>query len=339
MKIRAMLRNPRIVFFLSYTLLFVLAVRAAGIVLPFVIALMIAVVMKPLFDYLKKRFRFRSSFAATALTLLIFGAVFAALGFLMFLAVRQALSLLGEYRYLISDYLRSPALFDSIREQLLSGNLLQLASTVASALFQAVPLAITFVVVTFAMTVYFLHHLSDIRDGLLKRAGEEYAPLLGRVFRIAYTMVRRFIRSYLILYLITFAEAAAIFYLTGVHYPLAFAFVTAVADVLPVLGPGTVYIPLGVVFILQKNYISGVGLILFFLITVVVRQILEPRIVSDSVKVHPLVILSAIYFSIACMNLWVLFYVLSLFMVYRVLNLAGAFLQNDIDLKKVDISK
>jgi predicted PurR-regulated permease PerM len=92
-----------------------------------------------------------------------------------------------------------------------------------------------------------------------------------------------------------------------------------------VLGPGTVYVPLAVIFILQKNYIGGVVLLLYFLLTVILRQILEPRVVSSGVKVHPLVVLAAIYFSIVSMNIWVLFYVISLFMVFRVLNAAGVF--------------
>ena len=59
--------------------------------------------------------------------------------------------------------------------------------------------------------------------------------------------------------------------------------------------------------------------------SVVLRQILEPRIVSDSVKVNPLVVLTAIYFSVVSMNIWVLFYVVSVFMAFRVLNQAGVF--------------
>ncbi len=320
--------KPRLVFFLCYSLLFALAVQAAGFVLPFVIAMIFAVVMKPLYDFLLRRFRFRSSFAATAITLLIFGALLAVLGFLLFLVIRQALELYVEYRYLIADYLRSPELFDTLRESLLSGNLLNTASSVATKIFQAVPLAITFVIITFALTVFFLHHLGAIRDRMLGRAGE-YRDILARVFRISYSMVRRFIRSYLILYLLTFVQAVFIFYLTGVEYPLAFAFITAVADILPVLGPVTVYAPLAIVFILQKNYIAGITLIGWFLVTAVLRWILEPKLVSRSVKVHPLVALSAIYFSVASMNLWVLFYVISIFMVFRVLNAAGVFEKAD----------
>ena len=130
--------------------------------------------------------------------------------------------------------------------------------------------------------------------------------------------------------------------LYGVEYPLAFAFITAIADILPVLGPGVVYIPLAISFILYKNYLAGVTLIVFFLITVIIRQVIEPKIVSDGVKLHPLVVLSAIYFSIVSMNIWVLFYVVSIFLSFKVLDTAGAF-DKSIDSsakenKKVDIS-
>lgn len=339
MKIRFLHDKPRLVFFLCYTLLFVIGVRFAGFVMPFVISVVIAVVMKPLYDYLRSRFRFRSTFAATMITLLIFGVFFAVAGFLMYLVVRQALSLIAENRSFIERCLASGDALGSLREVLMSGRLFDTASEVIQALFRAVPAVITFIVITFSLSVFFLHHLGDIRDRLLRRAGEEYSPLLCRVFRTAYTLVRRFLRSYLGLYLITFVEAVFIFYLTRVPYPLAFAFITAIADILPVLGPGTVYIPIAVYFILQKNYLGGITLIVFFLITVVLRQILEPRLVSDSVKVHPLVVLSAIYFSIVSMSIWVLFYVVSVVLVYKVLDASGVFEKSMPDAKaEVDIS-
>ena len=324
MKIRFLSDKPRTAFFIVYSLLYVLAVQAAGYVLPFILSMIFAVALKPLYDYLLRRFRFRSSFAATSLTLLIFASLLGMIAFLMFLVVRQAIGLLGKYGNVISDYLRSPELFDQLREGLLSGDLWSAASFAASALFQAIPLVITFVMITFALTVFFLHHLTDIRSRLVKRAGE-YGCVLQRVFSVGYAMIRSFLRSYSILYLITFAEAALIFFVTGAEYPLAFAFVTAVADIIPVLGPGVVYIPIGIVMILQKNYIGGWIIIGWFLLTAVLRQVMEPRLVSRSIKIHPLIALSAIYFSVVTMNLWVLFYVVSLFMLYRVLNTAGVF--------------
>ena len=344
MKAGLIFDKPRLIFFAVYTLLFVLAVRAAGFVLPFVLALIIAVVMKPLYDFLRRRFGFRSTFAATSLTLIIFLCLLSAIGFLLFLIIRQAVSLFDAYGYLISDYINSPELFETLRDNLMSGKLFDTATGLIGTLFQAVPLAVTFVVVTFALSVFFLHHISAFRDRLLERAGEEYAPLLARVFSNAYGMARSFISSYLVLYLITFIEAVFIFYLTKVEFPLPFAFITAIADILPVLGPGVVYLPIAVNFILNKNCLAGITILVFFLITVILRQIIEPKIVSKGVKLHPLAVLSAIYFSIVSMNIWVLFYVVSILMAYRILNSSGVFEKavhdySDTENKKVDISK
>ena len=344
MRARLKIDRSRLIFFASYTILFVLAVKSAGFVMPFILAMINAVVMKPLYDYLRLRFSFRSDFAAMALTLLVFAVFLSAAGFLMFLIVRQGLSLFDAYGYLISDYLRSPELFETVKDSLLSGRLFDTAAGLIAGVFRTVPLAVTFAAVTFALSVFFLRRVSDIRDILLRRTGKEYSPLMSRIFSIGYGMIRSFIRSYMILYLITFIEAVFIFYLTGVEYPLPFAFITALADLLPVLGPAAVYVPISAVFILNKNYLAGITIMVFFLITVIIRQITEPKIVSDSVKLHPLVVLSAIYFSIVSMNIWVLFYVISVFIVFRILNEAGVFEKSidntsDKENKKVDISK
>lgn len=322
MKERVLRYRRQLVFLAVYTLVFILLSQLALYVMPFLIALIIAVVMKPLYDYFRRKFNFQSTFAATVITLFIFGLVFAIIGFLLFLILRQAVSLFDSYGYLLDDFFTPSNLYNQLREALMSGRLIGTVSEVASVLFQIVPLVIIFVVITFALTVFFLHHMGDIKDAVLDRVGNSRRDRLSRVFSVGYTLVRRFIRSYLILYLITFFEAAFIFYLTGVEFPLPFAFITAVADVLPILGPGTVFVPFSIIFILNENYIGGVTILVFFLLTAILRQIMEPKIVSDSVKIHPLAVMTGIYLSIAAMNLWILFYVLVLILLYKVLTLS-----------------
>ena len=318
MKERICRHRKKLIFLAVYTLIFLILSRLALYVTPFLIALVIAVVMKPLYDFFRRKFNFRSTFAATVITLFIFLLVFAVIGFLLFLVLRQAVSLFESYGYLLTDLLNSPELYERIRDALMSGSLMGTVSNVASALFQMVPLVMIFVIITFALTVWLLHHMGDVKSLILEKAGESRRDTLARVFSTGYTLARKFIRSYLILYLITFVEAAVIFYLIGVEYPLLFALITAVADILPILGPG-------VVFILQGNYFSGIALLVYFLLTGILRQIMEPKIVSDSVKIHPLIVMTGIYLSIAAMNLWILFYVLFLFLLYRVFTLSGVF--------------
>ncbi len=325
MKARIVQHKTELLFFSGFTLFFFLLSRFALYLMPLIIALVIAIVMKPLYDFFRRKFNFQSTFAATVITLLIFGIVFAVIGFLLYLIIRQAISLFDSYGYLIDAFMRSQSLFDHLRQVLLSGDLMGTVTDVATALFQLIPLIIIFVVITFALTVFLLHHMHEIKAQTLMRIGDSRRDKAEKIFSVGYMMIRKFIRSYLILYLITFVEAAFIFYLTGVEYPLPFAFITAVADVLPILGPGVVFIPFGISFILQGNYFAGVSILLFFLLTGILRQIMEPKIVSDHVKLHPLIVMTGIYLSIAAMNLWLLFYVLSLFLSYKVLKLSGVF--------------
>ena len=57
---------------------------------------------------------------------------------------------------------------------------------------------------------------------------------------------------------------------------------------------------------------------------VCIRQVVEPRLVSSTVKIHPLASLAAIYFSLVARNLWVLFYVLGLCSLYAAFRETGA---------------
>ncbi len=315
--------RPLLLFFVIYSLCFLTVTDLFVYLLPFILSLLIAVVMKPLYEYLKRRFRFQASFSATVITLLVFLIVIGALGFVLFLVIREFIGFISTYSEAIRDYISRRNFFEELYQMAFSGDVLKNVTDIAVSVVKMVPIAISFTIITFVLTVYFLNNLSRLKQLVLDRVATGQRMKTERTIDTAYVFIRRFIRSYLILYLITFIEAAFIFYLTGVGYPLYLAFITAFADVLPVLGPGSVYLPIAIRFFLKGNYIQAVTLAIFFLITVIIRQIIEPRIVSDSVKISPIVVLSAIYFSIVSLNVWVLFYILLLVISYKILSSAG----------------
>ena len=55
-----------------------------------------------------------------------------------------------------------------------------------------------------------------------------------------------------------------------------------------------------------------------------IRQVVEPKLVSSTVKVHPLATLAAVYFSLVGRNIWILFYVLGLCTLYGAFRDTGA---------------
>ena len=73
-----------------------------------------------------------------------------------------------------------------------------------------------------------------------------------------------------------------------VPYFIWISIVVSIVDVLPVLGAGIVIVPWSVIsFILGNSYL-GKGLALIYIILIITRQILEPKIMGKEIGVRPL---------------------------------------------------
>ena len=60
-------------------------------------------------------------------------------------------------------------------------------------------------------------------------------------------------------------------------------------------GSGTVMIPWAIISAVNGDISLGIGLFILYVIVLVVHQILEPRIVSGHIGVHPIFTLIAMY--------------------------------------------
>ncbi|MDE7247053.1 MAG: sporulation integral membrane protein YtvI, partial [Lachnospiraceae bacterium] len=69
----------------------------------------------------------------------------------------------------------------------------------------------------------------------------------------------------------------------GVDYAFLVAFGIAILDFLPVFGTGTVMLPWAVIELLSNNYRMMFGLLAIWLIGQLVRQLIQPKIVGDSI--------------------------------------------------------
>lgn len=85
------------------------------------------------------------------------------------------------------------------------------------------------------------------------------------------------------------------FLLLRVRYAILFAALIAFLDFLPFFGTGTALIPWAVVLFLAGDYGTAIGLIIIYLVSQVVRQIIQPKIVGDSMGLDPLSTLFFMY--------------------------------------------
>lgn len=80
-----------------------------------------------------------------------------------------------------------------------------------------------------------------------------------------------------------------------VDYVLLVAFIIAFLDMLPFFGTGTVLGPWAVIKILSSDYQFAAGLIILYAVTQIVRQVIQPKIVGDTIGMNPLATLIFMY--------------------------------------------
>ena len=81
----------------------------------------------------------------------------------------------------------------------------------------------------------------------------------------------------------------------NVKYPLLIALITAFVDALPILGSGTVLVPWAIISALDGDINLGIALVVLWIIMCVVRQFVEPKVVSNKLGIHPIFTLIAMY--------------------------------------------
>ena len=80
-----------------------------------------------------------------------------------------------------------------------------------------------------------------------------------------------------------------------VDYAFLIAFGIAFIDLLPVFGAGTIMVPWAVVEILSGEYKMAVGLVIIWLISQLIRQVIQPKIMGDSIGFEPIPTIFLLY--------------------------------------------
>ena len=80
-----------------------------------------------------------------------------------------------------------------------------------------------------------------------------------------------------------------------IEFPLLAALGIGFVDALPILGSGTVIVPWAVISGLNGDIKLGIALIILYVIILIARQLLEPKIVSNKIGIHPIFTLISMY--------------------------------------------
>ncbi len=81
----------------------------------------------------------------------------------------------------------------------------------------------------------------------------------------------------------------------NIQYPLIMALIIGFIDLLPIFGSGTFMIPWAVITACTGDYTLAISILILWAIMSVVRQLIEPKIVSGKIGIHPIFTLIAMY--------------------------------------------
>ena len=165
----------------------------------------------------------------------------------------------------------------------------------AAKLISSVPQIFLFFVVTVLSAVYFCIDYEKIRAFLRLRLSKWHWDLVKRISGVMKHTAVQFVKSYFLIFLITFAGLFFGFVLLREPYAFLFALVTAAVDGLPIVGMGIVLFPLAIYHFMLGDIGYGVGVCVIYLVLTVLRQVLEPKILGAGMGIHPLVMLMAMY--------------------------------------------
>ena len=106
-------------------------------------------------------------------------------------------------------------------------------------------------------------------------------------------MISVYIKSYSLLFLLTFVELGIGFLILRVDHAILLATLISIFDLMPILGTGGILLPWALISLLFGDWFRAIGMLVLYLIITGIRQTLEPQIVGKQIGLHPLATLAA----------------------------------------------
>lgn len=324
-----------IIFLLLYTAAFILAVRFIFYILHILLGGLLGWVTAPLCRVLGKRLHLRRKRAALCTVVAVYAVSLILLALLFTRLIRESAAFFASERYFRYEAL-SPAVrsflertwqelpqWAAAAQKNFSGDMsaampaLQ-GTAKAILLMPAVFLTLALIPVFAYLTLLYRENLLELLKMLI---GEKHAENLQKSAKSESSV--GFVSAYALIYAITFAESFVMLHLLRMEYPLMTAVVVTVSDIFPVLGPGTVLLPLAVYRLLCGSAAQALELFIGWIILSVIRQIIEPKLLAKMTRTPPAVMLFTVYCSLISRNFWLIPYTGTFFMLLGMLKKAG----------------
>lgn len=157
------------------------------------------------------------------------------------------------------------------------------------------------VVITVIASFFMTTSYDSIVKFIKRQLKPDHRKALSSAKRIVFYSMGKLMRSYLIIIAASFVQLTLGFLLLmliGVYdgkQLVGIAAITAIVDIFPVLGVGTILAPWALYSLIMGNFGMGIGLLVLWVVMLVIRQVMEPKIMATNLGLPAIVTLMAMY--------------------------------------------
>lgn len=285
-------------------------------VMPFIIAFIIASIIEPIIRFLMRKAKIPRK-AAAPITLLFFLCSF---GVIITLIIVRLINEIKSVAVALPDLITNlyanitilinrgidvfqwlpPEVTDNIGSVLLdlSKNLTNLLKSITKGAYitaVSIPEALLFTIITIISTFFISKDREKISRFFSTQFPKNWIDKAKGIINDMFSALAGYLKAQLIIMMITFVELFIGFTIIRVRYSLLLAFIISILDALPVLGTGGFLVPWSIYSFFAGNIRIGVSLLVLYGIVLIVRQLIEPKIVGTQIGIYPLVTLMAMY--------------------------------------------
>jgi sporulation integral membrane protein YtvI len=333
-----------IIFFVIYSFASICFFKLLPYTFPFIIALILSYILRKPTIYLIRRFKLKPALSALLTTLAFFFTfmLFFLLGIhALFLEIinitnNSKLYIYNTSNFIIDSIYKLQSYYKSLNSDIISyieASLFKIWSNVVSqfaelsinsvhqvfSVLSAIPYIAMILIFTLISTYFFTKDFSSrSASSFVTEIFPNQSNKIFTVFNASKKMLLGYIASSLLLVLMSFVMTFVGFSFFKVKYALLLSIIASILDLLPVVGMPIIYFPIIFIYILHKDYYTGIGLICLYLLVLITRQILEPKIMSSYLNLHPVAVICAIFIGIKLNGFYGIFFCIFLLISYEI---------------------
>lgn len=323
------MENNRPYWQVALRLLFSLLATAAFVIvgwnllrflMPFVIGWIIAAIAAPLVNWLEKRLKIVKKLGSALIVILVLAGIILALYFGISRLVAEISDLIRNfpdmYAQLETGLRQIGDTLSGIFERLPTGiqngwnavvenldqymgnvvsNISEPTVTAAGNIAKRVPSYLISFLVSVLSAYFFIVQREEVLNWMKKVSPESIQKRMTLVIDNLRYAVGGYFKAQFKIMAIVFVILLVGLGMLGTGYFVLVAFLIAFLDFLPFFGTGTAMIPWALYEFFMGDYKMTVALVVIYVITQAVHQLLQPKLVGDSVGLNPLVTLILLY--------------------------------------------